>query len=367
MGLVGGVLQPVYGGFPCVLMAPLTFLRRPLRWLRAVSEHRATASGGPNFAFDLCVRRIGARDRAGLDLSSWEVAFDGAEPVRAETIDAFTERFAACGFRREAFYPCYGLAEATLMVTGGTKLGPISVRDVDGGRLAPGDAVASAPAAAAKRVVGCGRPDRGHRVVIADGAGAVLPDARVGEIWLRGPSVAAGYWRRPEETARTFEARLVDTLEGPFLRTGDLGFVLDGELFVTGRAKEVLVVDGRNHYPLDIELACEGAVAGLRAGCGAAFGYEHGGRSRIAVAYEVADDAGLDRDATILAIRRSVAGATGAEVHAVVLARPRTVPKTASGKVQRRLCAALFARGELDALAAWSVDGGAAAGRRGRR
>jgi acyl-CoA synthetase (AMP-forming)/AMP-acid ligase II len=357
MGLVGGVLQPVYAGFPCVLMAPLTFLRRPVRWLRAVSEHRATGSGGPNFAFDLCVRRVDARQRAGLDLSSWDVAFNGSEPIRRETIDAFSEHFAPCGFRREAFYPCYGLAEATLMVTGGPKMRPVPIRHLDAAKLAEGS-VATAPAEGprAKSIVGCGRPDRDHRVTIADPVARTrLPEGRVGEVWVAGPSVGAGYWERAE-TGATFEARLADTREGPFLRTGDLGFVLEGELFVTGRIKELLVVDGRNHYPADIELACEKAAASLRPGCGAAFAYERGGRNRIGIVYEVADDPSQDHDATILAIRRAVAQAIDAQVHAVVLTRARTVPKTSSGKVQRRVCRSLFIDGKLDAVAAWSLD-----------
>lgn len=361
MGLVGGVLQPAYTGFPCVLMAPHTFLRRPLRWLRAISEHRASTSGGPNFAFELCLRRIGVEQRAELDLSSWEVAFNGAEPVRAETIDAFSERFAACGFRREAFYPCYGLAEATLMVASRVKTRPVPIRAFDGARLAEGDAVAAvAEDSGAKRVVGCGRPGRDSRVVIVDPVARTrLPAGRVGELWVAGAGVADGYWERPRETRSVFGARLADSDEGPFLRTGDLGFLLDDELFVTGRIKELVIVHGRNHHPLELELACEQAVPSLRPGCGAAFTYERDGRSRIGIVYEILDEHSPDHDATIVAIRKAVAQAIGAQVDAVVLARARTIPKTASGKVQRRLCGAMFAAGKLGTVASWSLRSGA--------
>jgi acyl-CoA synthetase (AMP-forming)/AMP-acid ligase II len=346
MGLVGGVLQPVYAGFPCVLMAPFTFLRRPLRWLRAISEHRATTSGGPNFAFELCVRRIDAQERAQLDLSSWEVAFNGAEPVRRETIDAFSEGFGGCGFRREAFFPCYGLAEATLMVTGGPRARRAEVRELDAGG---GSHV--------REVVGCGRPGPDHRVAIVDPASRErLPAGRVGEIWVMAPSVGQGYWERPVESAATFAGTLAGTGEGPFLRTGDLGLVNEGgELFVTGRIDELLVIDGRNYYPHDLELACEQAVAGLRPGCGAAFAYELDGRNRVGIVYEVADEGAPDHDGTMLAIRRAVAGAVDVQVHSVVLVGARTIPKTSSGKVQRRLCAEMFRDGGSDVVAAWSL------------
>jgi acyl-CoA synthetase (AMP-forming)/AMP-acid ligase II len=340
MGLVGGVLQPVFAGFPCVLLSPLTFLRRPLSWLRAVSDHRATASGAPNFAYDLCVRRVRPDDATKLDLSAWDVAFNGAELVRRATVEAFSERFAASGFRRESFYPCYGLAESTLMVTGGTRQRAPRFRD----RGEPGRPVAS--------VAGCGRPDGGHVVLIVDPASRTpLPDGRVGEIWTAGPSVARGYWNRPVESRETFAATLAGSGRGPFLRTGDLGFLLDGELFVTGRIKELLVLGGRNYYPTDIEQACEAAAPALRRGCGAAFAVEREDRERLAVVYEVSGEPDVDYDAVMAAIRRGVARAIGAQVDFVVLIEPRTIPKTSSGKVQRRRCRALFLAGRLDIVA----------------
>jgi acyl-CoA synthetase (AMP-forming)/AMP-acid ligase II len=322
MGLIGGILQPLFVGFPCHLMSPFTMLQRPVNWLRAISEHGGTVSGGPNFAFELCLRRVDEHERAELDLSSWEIAFNGSEPVRAETLDAFTEMFAPCGFRREAFFPCYGLAEGTLMVTGGERLaGPRLRRHGD------------------KALVGCGRPDPEHRLVIADPAGEPVADGDEGEICVSGPSVAAGYWR--------------DGAFGPLLRTGDLGLLADGELYVTGRIKELVIVAGRNHHALDIELACERATPQLRRGCGAAFSYDGTGREHIGVVYEVRDDPALDADAVIRTMREAVTSAIGAGLDAVVLIPPRSIPKTSSGKVQRGVCRTRFADGTLAAVAQW--------------
>ena len=346
MGLVGGVLQPVFGGFPCVLMSPLTFLRRPVSWLRAVSDHRATVSGGPNFAYDLCVRRVRPEDASRLDLSSWELAFSGAEPVRRSTVTAFSERFAHCGFRPRSLYPCYGLAEGTLMVTGGARQALPRFL----GRGEPGHPVTS--------VAGCGRPDRGHVVLIVDPSSRMpLPDGRVGEIWTAGPSVACGYWHRPVESRDTFAATLADGGRGPFLRTGDLGFLLDGELFVTGRLKDLLVIGGRNHYPTDIEQACEAAAPALRSGCGAAFAVERRDRERVAIVYEVAAEPGADYDGMIAAMRRGAAQATGAQLDFVTLIEPRTIPKTSSGKVQRQRCRTLYLARRLDVVFEWSLTG----------
>ena len=325
MGLIGGILQPVFVGFPCHLMSPFTMLQRPVNWLRAVSERGGTVSGGPNFAFELCLRRVDENDRAELDLSSWEIAFNGSEPVRPETIDAFSEMFAPCGFRREAFFPCYGLAEGTLMVTGGERLaGPRFRRH------------------GSKDLVGCGQADPEHRVVVADPAGEPLADGHEGEICVSGPSVAAGYWRDDD-----FE---------PLLRTGDLGLLADGELYVTGRIKELVIVAGRNHHALDIELACERAVPQLRRGCGAAFSFDGTGREHIGIVYEVRDDPELDADAVIRAMREAVTSAIGTRLGAVALIPPRSIPKTSSGKVQRGVCRTRFVEGTLPAVAQWRPE-----------
>src|SRR5436305_14814270 len=254
-------------------MTPGAFLQRPARWLEAISRYRATTSGGPNFAYELCVRKVGAAQREGLDLSSWQVAFNGAEPVRAGTLRRCAAAFAPCGFRAAAFRPCYGLAEATLLVSGWRQEGEPRVRTFDAEALERHEALdagkAAGDAARSRELVSCGL---GVQTVLAvdPESGGPCPPGRVGEIWVGGPSVAQGYWERPQETVATFGARLADGT-GPFLRTGDLGFVAEGELFLTGRLKDLIILRGRNHYPQDLERTAERNHADLRAGGGAAF------------------------------------------------------------------------------------------------
>ncbi len=346
MGLIGNVLQPLASGGRCVLMAPVAFLQRPRRWLEAISRYGATTSGGPNFAYDLCVRRVPEGEREGLDLASWRVAYNGAEPVRAETLERFAAAFGACGFRRESFYPCYGLAEATLFVAGGAPGGGYRVRSVDAAALERHRAVPPAEGAPIRELVGCGGAWEGQRIAIVmpdvgPDTGSELPPGRIGEIWVSGPSVAQGYWRRPGQTAHDFRAVLASAPEGPrFLRTGDLGFVLDGELFVTGRLKDLVILRGRNHYPQDLELTAERAHPALRAGSGAAFAVDVEGEERLVLVYEVDRHPGASVDAIADAVRRAVAEEHEVQVHRVVLVRAGTVPKTSSGKIQRRACRA---------------------------
>jgi acyl-CoA synthetase (AMP-forming)/AMP-acid ligase II len=350
LGLIGGVLPAVYHGAPAVLMSPLSMLQKPFRWLQAISRYRADTSGGPNFAYDLCGQRVTPEQKATLDLSTWSVAAIGSEPVSAHTIERFTEAFAPCGFRPEAFCPAYGLAEATLFVTGGAKAARPVVRTVRADELEQGRVVDAAPGAAdARTLVGCGHPWLGQEVVIADPDARIrCPEDGVGEIWVRGPSVAKGYWNQPDETERTFSARLADTGEGPFLRTGDLGFVRDGELFVTGRLKDVLVIRGRNHYPQDIEATVQAVHPALRAGCGAAFETGPDGEPRLVVVQEV-DRRCRDVDLTRLLgdIRQAVAERHELQVHDVQFLEPGGLPKTSSGKVQRHACRAGYERGTL--------------------
>lgn len=358
MGLIGGVMQPLYGGMSCTLMSPITFLRHPIVWLREMSRNRATTTGGPNFAYDLCVRRTRPEQRVGLDLSDWEIAFTGAEPVSAQTIEAFATTFAPYGFRREAFYACYGLAEATLLVSGGRRMGGPRLMRVDRERL-DRDGIAAAPTGdgATRVLVGCGTTPSEHRAVVVDPSSLrTCADGQVGEIWFSGPSVAAGYWRRPQETESTFGAFTSDTGEGPFLRTGDLGFTIDGEVFVTGRLKEVMIVNGRNCYPIDVEKACETAVASLRPNCGAAFGVsDESGRESVVVVYEVAGDDPDEHAAALDAVRSAVSMDASVSPAAVVLVEPRTIPKTSSGKVQRLLCREQFLANELAEVARWEA------------
>ncbi|MET0396796.1 MAG: amino acid adenylation domain-containing protein, partial [Longimicrobiaceae bacterium] len=349
MGLIGGILQPLFTGYWAALFSPVAFIQRPARWLEAISRYRATSSGGPNFAYELCVQAVRPEERAGLDLSRWEIAFNGAEPVRAETLRAFSEAFAPSGFRERAFFACYGLAEATLMVTGSRSAELPVERAVDPDALGDG-LVREADPQGRYRLVGSGRSAASQRVIIVDPA--TLRECaldRVGEVWVAGPSVAHGYWGHPEATAETFGAFEAGTGEGPFLRTGDLGFVDgEGELFITGRLKDLIVIRGRNHYPQDIEQTALRSHEGLRAGSGAAFSVEEGGEERLVVVHEVSRQAAkLDVEEVAGAIRRAVAAEHGLQVHAVAVVRPGGVPRTTSGKVQRRACRAKYHVGDL--------------------
>jgi acyl-CoA synthetase (AMP-forming)/AMP-acid ligase II len=350
MGLIGGILSPLYTGFPAVLMSPMDFLQRPARWLEAISRYGATVSGGPNFAFELCLSRMQPEQRASLDLSRWTVAFNGAEPVRRTTLERFTAAFEPAGFRREAFRPCYGLAEGTLLVSGGLRGALPRSRALAAGDLAQHRLV-SAPSEEgdARHVVGCGRPIQDACVRLVDPETCrPCPSHRPGEIWVAGPSVAAGYWQRPKETAHTFGGRLEGSTDGPFLRTGDIGFLHEGELYVTGRLKDLIIVDGRNHYPQDIELTAESSHPAVRAGCCVAFGIERE-REQVVVVVEVDHHwrQPLDAGEMAQAIRRAVQTGHDLPVHEVVLVRHGTVPKTSSGKTQRRLCRELYLQERL--------------------
>ncbi|HIK33073.1 MAG TPA: fatty acyl-AMP ligase [Oscillatoriales cyanobacterium M4454_W2019_049] len=365
MGLVGGVIQPLYIGFPVTLMSPVALVRQPMAWLHAISRYRATTSGGPNFAYDLLCRTT-PEQRQGLDLSSWEVAFSGAEPVRAETLARFAEAFAPYGFRREAFYPCYGMAEATLFVSGGTKAEAPVVRYADGAALEENRVrFVAADAPGARSIVSCGKAWLDGEIAIVD------PETlrrcgsdRVGEIWVSGSGIARGYWQQPEETERTFQATIADTGEGPFLRTGDLGFVWEGELFITGRLKELMILWGRNHYPQHLEHTVEKAHPALRVNCCAAFSIDADGEERLVIASEVERTAlrKLAVDEIVSAIRQALVDRHMAEVWVIVLLKTGSLPKTTSGKIQRRACRDRFLAGSLDVVGEWRYHLGESSG-----
>jgi acyl-CoA synthetase (AMP-forming)/AMP-acid ligase II/acyl carrier protein len=358
MGLIGGIIQPLYCGGSSTLMAPATFLQRPALWLETISRTGAIISGGPDFAYDLCVRRISATERAQLDLSHWEVAFLGAERIRPATIQRFANAFGPCGFRRESLFPCYGLAEATLMVTGGPWQTPPVVLPVRSDSLARNQAeVGSAEDSVCRVVVGCGENLRQQRIRIVDPSTCLpLADGNVGEIWVQGPSVAAGYYENPHATATTFQARLAGSDEGPFLRTGDLGFIHQKQLYVTGRLKNLIIIRGRNHYPEDIEPTIDTACAGLRLGYCAAFSIEVEDRDELVVVQEVDPrHRDLDPDAAIVAIRTAIAAQHDLDVYAVVLVKAGTVPKTSSGKTRRAACRDQYLHGKLEIVAAWEA------------
>ncbi|MCS7304455.1 MAG: aminotransferase class I/II-fold pyridoxal phosphate-dependent enzyme [Thermoguttaceae bacterium] len=363
MGLIGGILQPLYMGRPNILMSPMAFLQRPYRWLAAITRYgskiRGTVtSGGPNFAYDLCVEKISPELRKHLDLSKWGVAFNGSEPVRAETIERFCQAFAPCGFRPEAFYPCYGLAEATLIVSGGYAKEPPVIRYYDAHQLAAGKVVARKPGEPGSHaLVGCGSALLDQRIVIADPETmTTAPPGRVGEIWVRGPSVALGYWRQPEATQATFQAYLKDTGDGPFLRTGDLGFIEDGELFVTGRIKDVIIIHGLNHYPQDIEATVQRCHPRLRRDCGAAFTVEINGREKLVIVQEVERRKQGHWDEIFQAIRRAVAEEHDLVVESILLLRAGSIPKTSSGKIQRHACRNGYLEGTLQVVARWEAS-----------
>ncbi|MGH9765367.1 MAG: AMP-binding protein, partial [Blastocatellia bacterium] len=358
MGFMAGVLQPLFAGVPVVLMPPASFLQQPIRWLRAISRYRATTSGAPNFAYELCVRKIKEADREELDLGCWTTAFNGAEPIRSETIERFTEAFSRVGFRREVFYPCYGLAEATLMVSGGQKASAPAYAVVSASALERNRVNGpSSPAEATRIFVGCGRALSGQEVIVVDPDTETASDANaVGEIWVSGPSVARGYWNRIEESAQTFEARLRDTGRGPFLRTGDLGFIQEGQLFIAGRLKDLIIVRGLNHHPQDIELSVERSHPGLRPGCSAAFSIDAGGEERLAVVSEVDSASTFDsttQEDILGAIREAVAREHEIAVHDIALIEAGNLPKTSSGKVQRRACKSALLNASLNILARW--------------
>ena len=356
MGLIGGVVQPVYCGGTSTLMSPVSFLQRPIRWLDTISRTGAEISGGPNFAYDLCVEKTTPEQRAGLDLSRWRVAFTGAEPVRAETLERFAEAFAPAGFRSEALLPCYGMAETTLLVSGNpTGRRPI-VLPVDVGALGRGEVCEAVAAATSGRLVSCGRPAEGHVVEIVDPATEEpCHNRRVGEIWFAGPSAAQGYWGRPEESLRSMNAHLNGHEGRPFLRTGDLGFLHDGELFVTGRIKDMIILRGRNIYPQDVEWAAERSHPMLRAGGAAAFAVDVASEERLAIVIETERRFQKGASEEILAaIRGSVAESLDTEVFAIRLIKPTSLPRTSSGKVQRHACREAFLAGTLETVAEWT-------------
>ncbi|WP_141100736.1 non-ribosomal peptide synthetase [Roseateles aquatilis] len=373
MGLIGGMLQPLHRGIKLVLMPTRLMLERPVRWLQALSRHRGTISGGPDFAFRLCVDRVRDTQLQTLDLSSWRLAFSGAEPVRHDTLRAFVDRFAPAGFSAAAPYPCYGLAEATLFVTGGTRGEGLVATAFDAEALARGRAE---PHAGGTRLVACGRAPTAHGVLIVDAAsGAALPPGRVGEIWASGPSIASGYWQKPRASAETFVER-----DGRrWLRTGDLGFEHDGRLYVAGRLKDMIIVRGHNVYPQDVERAVEAGVEAVRKGRVAAFRVEVDGVEGIGVAAEVSR--GLQKLVTPQALSdllcEVVVAQAGEAPLAIALLQPGGLPKTSSGKLQRAACRqgwtqrsleayALFERGQplmsAEPQGVWRTDAGFTSG-----
>ena len=346
MGLLGGILQPLFGGFHSVLMSPLDFLRNPVSWLRAITKYGGTTSAFPNFALDLCVRKVTDEDKASLDLSTWNRAPNGGEPVNPESLRRFSDAFASCGFRHETHRPGFGLAEATLIVTG--SMGPRSVR-VDATPLRDGRVVTVDTGG--RHLAACGETLPDQTIAIVDAESKVRCKAdQVGEIWVKGGSVARGYFERPDVSEQTFGARTEDG-DGPYMRTGDLGFLHDGQLYVTGRIKDLIIIRGVNHYPQDLERTAEAAHPAVRPGCTAAFSVDVDGEERAVVVAEVGRDPGDAPDAVMAAIRTSVTEVHDLGLHAVVLIKGGSGFKTSSGKVQRRATKDAFVAGDLAEIA----------------
>uniref|UniRef100_UPI0023F98BA5 AMP-binding protein n=1 Tax=Pseudomonas viridiflava TaxID=33069 RepID=UPI0023F98BA5 len=352
MGLIGGLLQPIFSGVPCVLMAPAYFLTRPLRWLEAIGEYGGTISGGPDFAYQLCSARVSESALERLDLSRWRVAYSGSEPIRQDSLDAFADKFASCGFTPDSFMASYGLAEATLYVAGGKRGHGIPSLRLDEAALARN----VVELGEGSPVMSCGTGQPGHGVLIADpNTLQVLDENHVGEVWATGPSIAHGYWRNPEATAKTFVEHDGQT----WLRTGDLGFQRHGELYITGRLKDMLIVRGQNLYPQDIEKVVERDVDVVRKGRIAAFAVAHAGIEGIGIAAEVGRSVQktLPPEALIKLIRQAVADAFQEAPTVVVLLNPGALPKTSSGKLQRSACRTRLADGSLDSYAVFPESG----------
>jgi len=358
MGLLIGVfLTPTYGT-PSILMPTIQFMQNPLNWLRNIQEFKATASGGPNFAYELCVNKIPLEKCEGLDLSSWKIAYNSAEPVRAETQARFAEKFAPFGFNPRSQSPCYGMAETTLVIsfyTGEPKTVTYRVRraDYEQGKLIPCD---SGDPKECVETVSSGKPLVDYQIAIVNPKTKhrAAPD-EVGEIWVHGDSVGEGYWNRPDDTKHTFGAHIAGTHEGPFLRTGDLGFMHEGHLYITGRLKDLLIVRGRNYYPQDVEMTVENTHPALRAGGGAAFSITEDDVEQLVVVHEVQrrELEGVDWNDVIKAIRTDIAREHGIRAHAVVLIRRATISKTSSGKIMRAETRRQFQENELQIIAEW--------------
>ena len=359
-GLVEGMMVPLYNGHPCYLMSPFSFVKRPLQWLRNITKYKGTHSQAPNFAYDLCTRRVKAKDIPTLDLSSWEAAGNAAEPINPKVMVKFVETFAPCGFRWQTFAPAYGLAEYTLLVSNkpkGTK--PVFLK-VEANAIEQ-DKIVVAPDDKEQGVrifPSCGRQVCDTKIRIVDPEKLTLcAEDEVGEIWVQDPSMAQGYWQREDATKETFQGYIQDTGEGPFLRTGDLGFYKDGELYITGRIKDLIIIRGTNHYPQDLEWTVQHLSSDLRPDYGAAFSINDDGEEKLVIVQEVERKTKLENPEQLIAdIRQEISEQHEIMTYAIVLAKGGTILKTASGKIQRRACKKNFLAGNINYVGFWCED-----------
>ena len=348
MGLIGGIIHPMYLGATGVLMSPLHFLQRPFRWLQAISRYKVTVSGSPNFGYEWCLKRVKSSQHESLDLSSWRLAYNGAEPVRSETLRTFYDTFADCGFQSEAFYPCYGLAEATLFVSGGYAAESPSMIRINRDELLKNYQKYDSGGERMTDFVSCGFSWLDQGIAIVD------PETRqecetgkVGEVWISGPNIAQGYWRNSQATGETFNAFIDNANRGPYMRTGDLGFIQDGELYIASRLKDLIIIDGLNHYPQDIEATVEKSHPGIREGFAVAFSIEYQGDERLVIVAEFRQRYKESVEEARVAIRKAVAQDHDLPVHDIVFIQMRTLSKTASGKHQRHLCKSEYLSDQL--------------------
>ena len=360
MGLIFGALQPCYNGFPCYLMAPATFLQQPYRWLETISRLKGTVTAAPNFAYELCVDKITPEQRDSLDLSHWKIAFNGAEQIRIETLDNFTEAFASCGFDKKKFAPAWGMAESTLQGSAISLNEEPRVCELDGDAFTRNQIKeADSTTENIYRVVSCGWSRVETKIAIVDPESCErVSSDQVGEIWLQGAIVTHGYWNRPQQTEEIFNARISKTGEGPFMRTGDLGFIKDNHLYLTGRLKDVIIIRGLNHYPHDIELTAQNSHPALKNDAGAAFSIEHEGEEKLVLVQELERTwlKRIDADELFRGIQNSIAEEHQLQLHAVVLIRPASLPKTSSGKIQHGLTRQNFLEQSLSEVVSWQAS-----------
>ena len=358
MGLIDGIIQPLYTGFLGIVMSPESFLKNPMLWLQAITKYRATHSGSPNLGYELCVRRITPEQQKSLDLSSWLSAYNGAEPIRRKTLDNFSDKFQSSGFKSQYFYPCYGMAEATLMISGGNIEDEPVYLNVQSESLKNNQIVeAEKDSENYQELVGCGHAWQDMEVKIVDPESCLeCGENQVGEIWIFGSSIAQGYWHQEEQTIATFQAKLANTTdERNFLGTGDLGFIRADELFITGRIKDVIIIWGRNHYPQDIEYSVQQSHKALRLDCGAAFTIEIDNQEKLVIVQEVESTylAHLNVNEVFSTIRETVALDHALQVYAIALIKPASIPKTSSGKIQRHACCHAFLTETLAIVGQW--------------
>jgi len=356
MGLIGNILSPLYGGYPVVLMTPFSFLQNPLAWLQIIGKYKATISGSPNFAYDYCVRRIKEEKKEGLNLSSWEVAFNGAEPLHEGTMERFYQAFKDYGFRKESFYPCYGLAEATLLVSSGIPNTPYQKVRVAKEHF-QNHRVHFLKTASPKShvLISSGTLRQKVKIVDPDTLHACAPDV-VGEIWVNSPSVASGYWHLREETEQIFKGRIHEpTNPDNFLRTGDLGFIHEDDLYVTGRIKDLIILYGKNHYPQDIEYTINHSPVHAQLGSCAAYVNSVDGEYRLTVVCELKNRDLEDSDNVFTSIFELVYQEHQLEIHHIVLVPLKSIPKTTSGKVCRNFCKAHLADNTMTVIDRWDL------------